>query len=162
MTDVTPSFPNEGQLFEGSREERFLAVALETLVQDVSPVGDADVAKRLGGYSLGEEPAPEAAPEYVELVDGSVSLSNPPFLLADLDLRNDDGEYALDVAFDSELKLLIDPPVEVTLRGPFEEVIATFEQMVAEIYRTRGRRLEMIDEGVVDPEAFAERRGPPK
>ena len=158
MTDVPPSFPEEGTLFEGSRERRFLAVALETLVQDVSPVGDADVAGRLGGYSLGEEPPPGEAPEYVELDDGVVSLSNPPFLLADFDLRRVDGEYVLDVAFDSELKLLIDPPVEVTLRGSLEEVVETLEQMVAEIYRTRGRRLEMIDEGVVDPEEFADRR----
>jgi hypothetical protein len=160
MTDVPASFPDEGRLFEGSREERFLAAALETLVQDVSPVGDRDVAGRLGGFSLGEEAPPEEPPEYVDLDDGRLSLSNPPFLLADIELRElrENDESVLEIEFDSELKLLIDPPVEVTLEGPFDELVEAFEQMVAEIYRTRGRRLEMIDEGVVDPEEFAQRR----
>jgi hypothetical protein len=98
------------------------------------------------------------APEYVDLEDGRVSLSNPPFLLADLELVDSDGGYELDVAFDSELKLLIDPPVEVTIEGSFDEVVETLEQMIAEIYRTRGRQLGMIDEGVVDSEEFSERR----
>lgn len=158
-TEVPPSFPAAGGLFEGNREERFLAVALETLVQDVSPVGDAEAARALGEYSLGEAPPPAEAPEYVDLEDGALTLTNPPFLLAELELVTDDDGYALHCAFDSELELLIDPPVEVTLVGPsFDELLASFEQMVAEIYRTRGRRLEMIDEGVVDPEEFAERR----
>lgn len=158
MTDVPPSFPEEGRLFEGDRRERFLAVALETLVQDVSPVGDPDLARSLGGYSLGDEQPPAAAPEYVTLEDGRVSLTNPPFLLAEFELERD-GEYALDCEFDSELRLLIDPPVEVTLEAAsFDELLEAFEQMIAEIYRTRGRRLEMLDEGVVDPEEFAERR----
>ena len=157
--EVPSSFPAEGRLFEGTREERFLAVALETLVQDVSPVGDADAARALGDYSLGEGEPPPDAPEYVAFEDGEVSLTNPPFLLADVELESEDDGYALRCAFDSELKLLIDPPVEVTLEAPsFDELLASFEQMVAEIYRTRGRRLEMIDEGVVDPEEFAERR----
>ena len=158
MTDVPPSFPEEGALFEGRREDRFLAVALETLVQDVSPVGDADAARRLGGYSLGDEDPPEDAPEYVSMDGDRIILENPPFLLGEIDLEYD-GTYALHCAFDSELKLLIEPPVEVTLEADsLDDLVATFEQMIAEIYRTRGRRLEMLDEGVVDPEDFAERR----
>ncbi|QLD87545.1 hypothetical protein HWV07_00240 [Natronomonas salina] len=157
MTDVPPSFPEEGQVFDGPRTERFLAVALETLVQDVSPVGDQDVARDLGAYSLGDSDPPEAAPEYVELEDGLLTLTNPPFLLAEIEL--DEDGYALHCEFDSELKLLIEPPVEVALEAEsFDELLESFEQMIAEIYRTRGRRLEMLDEGVVDPEEFSEPR----
>jgi hypothetical protein len=157
MSDVPPSFPEEGALFEGDREERFLAVALETLVQDVSPVGDADVARSLGGYSLGDEPPPDEAPEYVSLEDGRITLTNPPFLLAEVEYEAHG--HALRCEFDSELKLLIEPPVEVTLEAAsFDELLEAFEQMIAEIYRTRGRRLEMLHEGVVDPGEFAERR----
>lgn len=159
MTDVPPSFPVEGRLFEGDREVRFFAVALETLVQDVSPVGDGDVAGALGEYSLGEGAPPADTPEYVTLEDGIVTLENPPFLLAEFELAVADDGFEIGCAFDSELKLLIDPPVEVTIEGEsFEDALAAFEQMVAEIYRTRGRRLEMIDEGVVDPAEFSERR----
>lgn len=164
MTDVPQSFPADGRLFEGSRRERFLAVAVETLVQDVSPAGDRDVARDLGDYSLGDGAPPDGTPEYVELSDGSLTLTNPPFLLADVELNEKDGrrtddEYVLHCEFDSELKLLIDPPVSVTLEAErFDDLLETFEQMIAEIYRTRGRRLEMLDEGVVNPEAFAERR----
>lgn len=158
MTDVPPSFPDDERLFEGDRNRRFLAVALETVVQDVSPVGDTDLARRLGGYSLGDAAAPEAVPEYVSLEDGRIELRNPPFLLADIEFDSEDG-YALECAFDSELQLLIEPPVAVTLRAEtFEELLEAFEQMIAEIYRTRGRRLEMLDEGVVDPQSFAQRR----
>lgn len=157
MTGVPPSFPDDGQVFEGSREERFLALAVETLVHDMSPVGDGEVAKGLGAYTLGEGPPPDGVPEYVELGDGHLSLSNPPFLMAEIDVRANGG-YALDIGFDSDLKLLIDPPVEVTIEGDFGEVIGTLEQMIAEIYRTKGRRLEMIDSGAVGPEEFAERR----
>jgi len=157
MTAVPASFPDDGALFEGDRDERYLGVALETLVQDVSPTGDQETAKRLGGYMLGDESPPADAPEYVELTDGSVQLSNPPFLEARVDIAERE-EYALSIEFDSELDLLIDPPVTVELAGRFEELVETLEQMLAEIYRTKGRRLEMIDSGVVDPEEFAERR----
>ena len=158
MTDVPPSFPEEGPLFDGPRRERFLAVALETLVQDVSPVGDRDVARDLGAYSLGDGEPPEEAPEYVALDDGRLTLTNLPFLLADVELEAD-GAYRLHCEFDSELQLLIEPPVEVTLEADtFDELLESFEQMIAEIYRTRGRRLEMLDEGVVDPEEFSEPR----
>ena len=158
MTDVPPSFPEEGRVFDGPRRDRFLAVALETLVQDVSPVGDQDVARDLGAYSLGDSDPPEEAPEYIELEDGKLALTNPPFLLAEIELEADIG-YALHCEFDSELKLLIEPPVAVTLEADsFDELLGSFEQMVAEIYRTRGRRLEMLDEGVVDPDEFSEPR----
>jgi hypothetical protein len=158
MTDVPASFPDEGELFQGSRPVRFVAVALETLVQDASPVGDGDVARQLGGYVLGTEAPPDDAPEYVALEDGTVTLTNPPFLFGAFELETDDG-YALHCEFDSELKLLIEPPVTVTLEADsLVDLVETTEQMLAEIYRTRGRRLEMLDEGVVDPEAFAERR----
>lgn len=150
---VLPDSPPDGQrVFEGDDDERLLALALETAVQDMSPVGDDEMAKRLAGYTLGEEPPPAEAPEYVELEDGQLELSNPPFLLATIEVRSDGQEYVLEVGFDSELKLLIDPPVEVTITGAFEEVIETLEQTLAEIYRTKGRRLEQIDEGIVEPD----------
>jgi hypothetical protein len=157
MTDVPPSFPERETVFDGSRAERFLAVALETAVHDVSPTGNRETAKQLGGYALGEESPPEGVPEYVDLDDGRLTMSNPPFLRAVVEITGT-AEYELAIQFDSDLDLLIDPPVTVTLEGPIGELVETLEQMVAEIYRTKGRRLEMLDAGTVDPEAFAERR----
>lgn len=157
MTDALDSFPNDNRVFDGDRAERFLAVTLETAVQDLSPVGDEDLARRLGEYTLGEAPPPEDVPEYVDLQDGHLTLSNPPFLMAELTLVEDD-EYTLRIEFESDLQLLIDPPVCVTLDGPLLEVVGALEQMIAEIYRTKGRRLEMIDAGTIDTAAFFERR----
>lgn len=157
MPDVPPSFPAAGGIFDGRREERFLAVAIETLVQDMSPAGDGDRADRLAAYSLGEASPPSSVPEYVELADGRLVLSNPPFLHGEIEISGN-GEYVLAVALDSDLQLLIDPPVRVSVEAPFQEALETVEQMLAEIYRTRGRRLEMIDSGIVGPEDFADRR----
>lgn len=157
MPEIPPSFPEEGRLFQGPRDERFLAVAIETLVQDVSPVGDADTARRLGAYSLGEGSPPSDAPEYVTLEEGRLRLSNPPFLEAQIEIERNDG-YTLNSAFDSDLKLLVDPPVRISIHDQFRPALETIEQMLAEIYRTRGRRLEMIDNGIVGPEDFADRR----
>lgn len=151
------SIPEDGQVFTGDRDLRFLALAIETLVQDMSPVGDRENAKQLAAYTLGDSPPPSGVPEYVVLEGRRLTLTNPPFLMAEIEA--DCGEFfSIEVAFDSDLNLLIDPPVRVTLEGRLSEVVETVEQMLAEIYRTRGRRLEMIDEGVVDVSAFAERR----
>jgi hypothetical protein len=157
MVDAPVSLPDERTVFEGTTEERYLALVLETVVHDMSPAGDEDIAKQLGGYTIGEEPPPEAVPAYVELDGGTVTLSNPPFLMAEIDV-SENGAYTLEISFDSDLQLLIDPPVSVTIQGSFEEVVGTLEQMCAEIYRTKGRRLEMIDAGVVGPEDFAARQ----
>lgn len=106
---------------------------------------------QLGGYVLGEEPPPEGVPEFVELSDGRIELSNPPFLRGTIYVVEDSERIALEAEFDSELNLLIDPPVEVRLSGTPGEVVERMEQLVAEIYRTKGRHLEKIDAGVVDP-----------
>ncbi|MDQ2052170.1 hypothetical protein RBH26_16955 [Natronolimnohabitans sp. A-GB9] len=157
MTNAFDALPNDNRVFDGEREERFLAVTLETVVQDMSPVGDEDLARQLGDYTLGEAPPPEDAPEYVELRDEHLTLSNPPFLMAELTPVESD-EYTLRIEFKSDLQLLIDPPVCVTLDGSFLEVVTALEQLIAEIYRTKGRRLEMIDAGTIDTTAFFERR----
>lgn len=76
----------------GSREARLLAVALETLVGDVPPVGDADVARRSGSTLSARSHLPRT-PGPVELDDGPVSLSNPPFLLMELDIKGATDDY---------------------------------------------------------------------
>lgn len=157
MAVIPAAFPAEGRVFSGDRELRFLALSLEMVVHDMSPVGDRDVAGQLWDYATGEGPPPDDSPTFVTLRHGRLDLENPPFLLAEIRVDRND-EYALEFAFDSELELLIDPPVEGTIEGSLETVVETAEQMLAEIYRTKGRRLEMLDAGVVDTEAFAERR----
>lgn len=144
-----------GQVFDTTREKRFLALVIETLVHDMSPVGDEEVAEQITDYLFGDGPPPEEIPEYVEVKRGNLLLSNPPFLMAEMNISRTD-EYLLEVSFDSNLQLLIKPPVWVTVRGPFGKVVETIEQILAEIYRTKGRRLEMIDSKVVDPETFAD------
>jgi hypothetical protein len=155
-TGVTlDALPERPRVFDGPRDRRFLALAVETLVQDVSLDGDGEVARQLGGYALGEEEPPSEAPEYVSLDGDRVELSNPPFVLATVDVEGGDpageGEYRLEAAFDSELNLLIDPPVEVTLEGNFDEVLEALEDTLAQVYRTKGRYLEQVDAGVADP-----------
>lgn len=156
MGTIPASFPAEGRVFEGRPERRFLALSIETLVHDVSPVGDGEVAKQLGAYTFGDGPPPAAVPAYVELEDDHLTVSNPPFLAAEIDVVEDDG-HTLELAFDSELNLLIDPPVRVSFEGSLGEVVQAVEQLVAEIYRTKGRRLEMLDAGVVGAEDFMDR-----
>lgn len=142
-------------MFDGPRDRRFLALAVETLVHDMSLDGDSEVARQLGGYALGEEDPPPAAPEYVALEGNRVELSNPPFVLGTVDVEDGspekDGKYRLEAAFDSELNLLIDPPVEVTFEGSFDEVLEALEDTLAQVYRTKGRYLEQVDAGVTDP-----------
>ncbi|MEF8887631.1 MAG: hypothetical protein V5A30_07460 [Haloarculaceae archaeon] len=149
------ALPERPRVFDGPRDRRFLALAVETLVQDMSLDGDGDVARRLGGYALGEEDPPAEAPEFVTLEGDRVELSNPPFVLGTVDVEGghpaDEGEYRLEAAFDSELNLLIDPPVEVTFEGSFDEVLEALEDTLAQVYRTKGRYLEQVDAGVTDP-----------
>lgn len=154
MTTIPSAFPTTGQVFDANRETRFLALAIETVVHDMSPVGDEEVAEQITDYLFGESSPPEEIPEYVEIKRGNLLLSNPPFLIAETRISKTD-EYLLETGFDSDLQLLIDPPVWVTVRGPFGKVVETFEQILAEIYRTKGRRLEMIDNSVIDPDTFA-------
>lgn len=156
MTTIPSSFPTTGQVFDAPREKRFLALVIETLVHDVSPVGDEEVAEQITDYIFGERPPPEEIPEYVEVKRGNLLLSNPPFLMAEISVSKND-DYLLEVNIDSELPLLIEPPVWVTVQGPFGKVVETLEQIFAEIYRTKGRRLEMIDSKVIDPETFTDR-----
>lgn len=155
MTEIPDAFPSNGRVFESTRERRFLGLAIETLVHDVSPVGDGEVAERITDYLFGEGQPPEDIPAYVEMEDGLLRLSNPPFLTGGIALSKDD-EYVLRAGLDSDLQLLIDPPVWITVRGPLDGVVETFEQILVEIYRTKGRRLEMIDNGAIDPDAFAD------
>lgn len=150
MSDRISTLPDSPRVFEGTETERLVAVSLETVVQDVSLDGDPDAAMQLGGYVLGEDPPPDDAPAFVSLSEGRVDLSNPPYLLGEIDVTEDDGELTLDVALDSELDLLLDPPVEVTLSGTTDDAVEQLEQLVAKIYRTRGRYLEKIDAGVAD------------
>lgn len=149
------ALPERPRVFDGPRDRRFLALAVETLVQDMSLDGDAEVARQLGGYALGEEEPPGAVPEYVALDGDRVELSNPPFVLGTIDVEggdpDGDGEYRLEAGFDSELNLLIDPPVEVVFEGSFEAVLEALEDTLAQVYRTRGRYLEQVDAGVTDP-----------
>lgn len=155
MTAIPSSFSTTGQIFDATREKRFLALVIETLVHDMSPVGDEEVAEQITDYLFGDGPPPEEIPEYVEVKRGNLLLSNPPFLKGELRLSKTNG-YLLEVGLDSDLQLLIEPPVWITVRGPFGEVVETLEQIFAEIYRTKGRRLEMIDSEVIDPETFAD------
>ena len=149
------ALPDRPRVFDGRRDRRFLALAVETLVQDMSLDGDADIAKQLGGYALGEEEAPDEAPEYVTLDGDRIELSNPPFVLGTLNVEGGtparDGEYRIKAAFASELNLLIDPPVKVVFEGGFEPVLEALEDTLAQVYRTRGRYLEQVDAGVADP-----------
>jgi hypothetical protein len=153
------TLPERPRVFDGPRDRRFLALAVETLVQDMSLDGDGEVARRLGGYALGEETPAPAAPEFVTLEGDRVELSNPPFVLGTVEVQGGDpdgdgdgnGEYRLEAAFDSELNLLIDPPVEVTFQGSFDEVLEALEDTLAQVYRTKGRYLEQVDAGVADP-----------
>ena len=149
------ALPERPQVFDGPRDRRFLALAVETLVQDMSLDGDADVARQLGGYALGEEEPPAEAPEHVALDGDRVELSNPPFVLGTVEVHGGCGEggteYRLEAGFDSELNLLIDPPVEVAFEGTFEEVLEALEDTLAQVYRTKGRYLEQVDAGVTDP-----------
>jgi hypothetical protein len=143
-------------VFDGPTDRRFLALAVETLVHDMSLDGDDDAARRLGGYTLGEEEPPEGVPEYVTLDGDRLDLSNPPYVvgtieIADLDEREGEPTYRVTAGFDSELNLLIDPPVEVTFEGTIEEVVEGLEGTLAQVYRTRGRYLEQIDAGVAEP-----------
>jgi len=149
------ALPDRPRVFDGPRDRRFLALAVETLVQDMSLGGDADVAKQLGGYALGEEEPPAETPEYVGLDGDRIELLNPPFVVGTVEVhggRDDRGAaYRLDAGLDSELNLLIDPPVEVVLEGTFEEVLGALEDTLAQVYRTKGRYLEQVDAGVADP-----------
>jgi hypothetical protein len=149
------ALPEDPRLFDGPRDRRFLALAVETLVQDMSLDGDEAVARRLGGYALGEDDPPEE-PEFVALDGDRIELSNPPFVLGTVEVEGDRGEpgegsYRLEAGLDSELNLLIDPPVEVTFEGTFDEVLEALEDTLARVYRTRGRYLEQVDAGVADP-----------
>lgn len=153
MTQRTWSVPAEGQVYSGTDRERYLALVLETLVHDVSPTGDEDVANQLGGYTLGEEPPPDSVPQFVTLEEDGLALSNPPFLMGTIE-RTEGGKFGLRLSLDSDLTLLIDPPVEITLAGPFLEVMRAVEQLLAEIYSTKGRRLEMIDNDVIDASQY--------
>ncbi len=146
------ALPDRPRVFDGARDRRFLALAVETLVQDMSLDGDTDIARRLSGYTLGEEQPPEKAPEYVTLAADRVELANPPFVLGTIEVHgNRGGGYRLEAGFDSELNLLIDPPVRVVLEGSFETVLEALENTLAQVYRTRGRYLEQVDAGVADP-----------
>jgi hypothetical protein len=158
----------EGDVFEGAADSRFVALALEALVQDMSPVGDGETARQLGGYTLGEEPPPESAPDYVSLEGDRLRLANEPFLVGEIRIERPgdpdggegseggsagegDGEYRLRARLDSELNLLIDPPVAVTFSGSLSAAVESMEGTLAQVYRTKGRYLEQIDAGVVDP-----------
>ena len=153
MTDPLKTLPGSPRVFDGTRAERYVALSLETVIQDVSLSGDRETAMALGGYVVGEEPPPAGVPAFVELDDDKITISNPPFLLADVTLAAEDGPhgdaYTLTAAFDSYLHLLIEPPVRVTYRGDLVTVVAEFEQTIAEVYRTRGRHLEKLIEGGV-------------
>lgn len=139
MYEDLPSLPDAPRLFEGSDAERFLALSLEALIQDVSLSGDREAAVAVADYLLGDgDPPDEAA--FVERTDAGVRLSDPPFLHAEVEVRSD--PPGLRVAFDSDLELLVDPPVVVEYDGPIHEAVAALEQTIAEIYRTRGRHLE--------------------
>jgi hypothetical protein len=120
----------------------------------MSPVGDEKVAEQITDYLFGESSSPEEVPEYVKIKRETLLLSNPPFLMAEIRISETD-EYRLEAGFDSDLQLLINPPVWVTVQGPFGRIVETFEQILAEIYRTKGRRLEMIDSDIIDPGTFA-------
>ncbi len=149
------ALPDRPRVFDGPRDRRFLALAVETLVQDMSLDGDAVVARQLGGYALGEEEAPDEAPEYVTLDGDRIELSNPPFVLGTVDVEGGnparEGAYRIEASFRSELTLLIDPPVEVVFEGGFEAVLESLEDTLAQVYRTKGRYLEQVDAGVADP-----------
>ena len=149
MRDPLARLPETPSIFDGTPVERYVALSLEALVHDVSLSGDRDTAMALGGYIEGEEQPPAGVPAFVEVHDGRITLSNPPFLLAEITLDEND-EYVLAAAFDSDLDLLVDPPVEVTYRGDLATVVSGIEQTIATIYRTRGRHLEKIHEGVVE------------
>lgn len=149
MTDPLDRLPESPAVFDGTPVERYVALSLEALVHDVSLSGDRDTAMALGGYAEGEEPPPADVPAFVEVEDGRITVSNPPFLLAEVTLAEDE-EFVLDAAFDSDLDLLIDPPVRVTYRGDLPTVVSDLEQTIASVYRTRGRHLEKIHEGVVE------------
>lgn len=149
------ALPDRPRVFDGPRDRRFLALAVETLVQDMSLDGDAHIANQLGGYALGEEDPPAEAPEYVTLAGDRVELTNPPFVLGTVEVEGGDpageSEYRIEAGFGSELNLLIDPPVEVVFEGSFETVLEGLEDTLAQVYRTRGRYLEQVDAGVADP-----------
>lgn len=149
MTDSGEGLPPSPELVEGTRTQRYVALTLETLVHDVSLAGDRDTAMALGGYLEGEEPPPDRVPEFVDIEGDRITVTNPPFLRAEIGLVEND-HYTLEAAFDSDLHLLIEPPVSVTYHGTLEDVVGDLEQTIAEIYRTRGRHLEKLHEGIVD------------
>ncbi len=149
MTGPAEKLPPTPELIAGTRIHRYVALTLETLIHDVSLAGDRDTAMALGGYLGGEEPPPDGVPEFVDIEGDRITVTNPPFLRADITLTEHD-HYTLEAAFDSDLHLLIEPPVTVTYRGTLGDVLGDLEQTIAEIYRTRGRHLEKLHEGIVD------------
>ena len=156
MTQHTWFVPAESRVYSGTDRERYLALVLETLVHDVSPAGDENVADQLGGYTLGEQPPPDSVPQFVTLEDGYLTVSNPPFLMGTIEII-EANEFGLRLLLDSNLTLLIDPPVEITLDSSFPAVTRAAEQLFAEIYSTKGRRLEMIDNNVIDTNQYLDR-----
>ena len=150
MTDRLARLPAAQAVFEGSADRRFIALSIETLIHDVSLAGDRETAMALGAYMEGEGPPPDGVPDFVTLGDdGRIALSNPPFLEGELTVIEADG-YTIEAAFDSDLHLLIEPPIEVTYRGSLDTVVSELEQTIATVYRTRGRHLEKLHEGLVD------------
>lgn len=150
MTDRLARLPTAQAVFEGPADNRFIALSLEILIHDVSLVGDRETAMALGAYMEGEAPPPDGVPDYVTLEeDGRLTIANPPFLEAELAVSENEG-YTIEAAFDSDLHLLIEPPIEVTYRGSLETVVSELEQTIATVYRTRGRHLEKLHEGLVD------------
>lgn len=149
MTDPVADLPASGEVFDGPIDRRYVALTLEMLIQDVSLTGDRETAMALGGYLEGAEPPPDGVPEYVDIEGDRITVTNPPFLRATVTLSAENG-VRLEAAFDSDLNLLIEPPVTVTYRGPLPEAVADLEQTIAAIYRTRGRHLEKLHEGLVE------------
>lgn len=146
--DRLESFPTSPTLFDGTRQEQFLATAIETTIQDVSLDGDQERARELGAYMLGSGAPPANTPQFVSIRDGTITIDNPPYLTGTATITAEGG---IDLALDSELDLLLDPPVEIAVSGPLEDAVETTEELLARIYSTRGRYLEQIDAGVEDP-----------
>jgi len=158
VTDPLETLPDRPRVFDGPADRRFVALALETLVQDMSPPGDGTVAAQLGRYTLGRADPPAAAPEYVSLDGDRVRLDNPPFIVGEFrvagpeaDAAGDREGYRVEAALSSELNLLIDPPVEMRFEGSLSAAVESVEGTLAHVYRTKGRYLEQIDAGVAEP-----------
>ncbi len=142
--------PEARHLFDGSPQVVRVALAIETTIHDVSPTGDEELALALGRVRVDGAPPPSEVPTFVSVTDRTITTDNPPYLRGEWTV--DPGE-TLQVTgqLDSELELLIDPPVTVSFSGAPSSVIETIERTLADIYRTRGRYLEQIDAGVVTP-----------